>query len=76
MSDTHITPNQLGRIMSEFKRLGFDPIDDKTERLDLCSLIIYRDIDSLHQLLAREATLIIRCLIGKTNDDIPRPGTY
>ena len=57
-----LTKNQQGRIMAEFERLGFDEKDDRDERLDICSYLIEREIDTTWMLKQGEAGKLVNTL--------------
>lgn len=67
-----ITPNQVGRIMSAFDRLGFSKKDERPwyvlederwlgrqDRLDILSALARRDVDSIWELTQGEAGKLV-----------------
>jgi len=66
-----LTNNQQGRIMAEFERLGFNEHDDRDERLDICSYLIGRSIDTTWGLHMGEAGKLVGTLQKlQTLDDL------
>lgn len=58
-----LTGNQLSAIMNNFYRLGFHPQHDRSERLDLISQLVGRDISSTYELKQGEAGYLISQLL-------------
>jgi hypothetical protein len=66
-----LTNNQQGRIMAEFERLGFDEHDDRDERLDICSYLIGRSVDTTWEMHMGEAGKLVGTLQKlQTLDDL------
>lgn len=63
------TPAQRAKLMAVFGQLG---IDDRTERLDICSRIVGRELSSANELLLDETKGLIDHLEQATKQDNPQ----
>lgn len=57
------TPDQLGAVMGEFRRLGFDHQADRAERLAACAALLGLDgLDSIRDLVMGQAGQLVHAL--------------
>jgi hypothetical protein len=62
------TPAQRAKLMAGFSQIG---IDDRGERLDVCSQLVGRQLDSANDLTTEEAKRVINALETAAKQDSP-----